>query len=298
MASRRKWGHPIAAAVAPFLVAGLAACGALSLGEMQTEDEASAAQEHELIRVVTCWAGLPLMEELAAAFLSQRPDLFFDLEAVDSQQAEERLRRGQAELALVIRPYNPASGQALLQEDDRELAPTLLALDALGIAVHERNPLGDLPAKEVARLFEGYYLDWSLLGGTEGRPELLTREAGATTRELLEHTLMDGESVSSAARVMPHDRGILAYIREHELAIGYVSRAWAQGREGSGIKLVAIDGVAPLPTALRRGTYPLTYALVLLRSPQAPSAIQPFIDFCLQPQTRRLNQARYVLPQR
>ncbi len=249
-----------------------------------------------LLRVATCWAGQPLIETLSESYMAEVPATVFDLKAMDSRTAEALIHEGKVDLVLVIRRYDAETRQALLTEEDHALQPLVLALDALGVVVSQDHPLDGLSAADMAQLFAGHHPDWSALGGPKGKPDLILPMEGTVPRELFANALMGERAFSSTARIVPHDRDVLAHVREQELAVGLASRAWVQGEDGRGTKMLAIEGVAPEPPAILSGAYPLTYALVLLRAPEAPQAVVPFTAWCTDPRVRRMHQGQYLSP--
>jgi phosphate transport system substrate-binding protein len=250
----------------------------------------------ELLRMATCWAGQPLIETLSESYMAEVPATVFDLRAMDSRPAEALIREGKVDLALVIRRYDAETRQALLTEEDHALQPLVLALDALGVVVSQDHPLDGLSTADMARLFAGHHPDWSALGGPNGKPDLVLPTEGTVPRELFADAVMGERTFSSTARVVPHDRDVLAHVREQELAVGLASRAWALGEDGYGTKVLAIEGVAPEPPGILSGAYPLSYALVLLRAPEAPQAAVPFTAWCTDPRVRRRHQGQYLSP--
>jgi phosphate transport system substrate-binding protein len=248
-----------------------------------------------LLRVATSWAGLPLMEMLSEAYMAQVPATAFDLLVMDSHPAEALLREGKVDLALVIRRYDAETSRVLLAEEDHELQPIVLALDALGVVVQQDHPLDGISTADMARLFAGYHPDWSALGGPSGQPDLVIPLEGTIPRELFADAVMGELAFSSSARIAAHDREVLTHVREQELAVGLASRAWVQGEDGHGTKMLTLEGVAPEPPGILSGAYPLAYALVLLRAPQAPETV-PFAAWCTDPRVRRMHQGQYLSP--
>jgi ABC-type phosphate transport system substrate-binding protein len=249
-----------------------------------------------LLRVATSWAGLPLMESLSEAYMYEVPATVLDVLAMDSRPAEALLREGKVDLALVIRPYDAEARRALLAEEDHALQPVVLALDALGVVVQQDHPLDGISTADMARLFAGYHPDWSALGGPSGQPDLVIPLEGTIPRALFADAVMGELTFSSSVRLAAHDREVLGHVREQELAVGLASRAWALGENGHGTKMLAIEGVAPEPPGILSGAYPLAYALVLLRAPDAPQAAVPFTAWCTDPRVRRSHQGQYLSP--
>jgi len=273
----------------------LAACtGALKPLEQSgvAAGEEGAQASPVLVRVATCWSGLPLAEDLAAAYALVAPDVSVDIMPSSSRVAASLVGAGQADLAIVEqRPGSEAAPPA--DGDERKAGtPTVLALNTIGVIVPKDSPLSQLSSAELSTLFLGRYLDWEELQAGKGRIEIVSQEAGTAARNLFEERILGGSPTSSSAIVVPHDRGVLEYVAQHEGAIGYLSTSYMDER----VKLMAIDGIPPQATEVERGRYPLVHPLVLLTAPHAPPAALRLAAFASSNKGRQAIAKRYVLP--
>ena len=245
-----------------------------------------------VVHMATCWAGLPLAEGLVAAYLTQDPPVSFDIIPCNSSLAENLVAAGQADLAIVVQA--PAAETAGQSEGVASQGPAgrVVAMDAIGIIVHTDSALADLTMEELADLFAGYHLDWQELDTGYGRPEIVTREEGSALRTIFEQTVMGERSISSAAILMPHERGMVEYVAEHQNAIGYVSRVWAD----DSVKLVPIEGSAPAASEIEGGRYPLSYCLAMVISADAPSEASLLVSFAMSDAEHGIIEEHYLLP--
>jgi phosphate transport system substrate-binding protein len=273
----------------------LAACtGALKPLEQSgvAAGEEGAQASPVLVRVATCWSGLPLAEDLAAAYALVAPDVSVDIMPSSSRVAASLAGAGQVDLAIVEqRPGSEAAPPA--DGDERKAGtPAVLALNTIGVIVPKDSPLSQLSSAELSTLFLGRYLDWEELQAGKGRIEIVSQEAGSAARNLFEERILGGSPTSSAAIVVPHDRGVLEYVAQHQGAIGYLSTSYVDER----VKLMAIDGIPPQATEVERGRYPLVHPLVLLTAPHAPPAALRLAAFASSNKGRQAIAKRYVLP--
>lgn len=245
-----------------------------------------AAREPVLIRLATCWAGLPLAEEATAAYSTRYPHVSFIVEPATSEAASRMLSEGQADVAIL------ADGSAGLQTGSEGTGGRLLALDALCIVVGQGSPLEDISREELALLFGGYRLDWGELEAGSGQPEIVVLLGESASARLFQRVVMGQETITTAALVMPHDRGVLEHVAAHPRAVGYLSRAYADER----VKVLALDGVRPEAREIREGRYPLAYALTAHLVAQPSEEAAAFVAFLSSAEGRRLIERRYVLP--
>lgn len=243
------------------------------------------AGEGQLIRVAVCWPAEPLMTSLVDAYAATALRASFDLLPTSSAEARSLVLSGQVDLAVVAR----ADDDTLSLDSDASLTARRLAVDPLVIVAHPELPLGSISREQLQALYGGYYLDWSELSQGEGRPEFLMREAGSVPHNVWQDIIMDQAEVSTAALVVPYDGGIASYVGSHPQAIGYVSL----GHVDDTVRVLALDGIQPLPDNVRSGNYPLRIALVMLLSPTASSEAGRLMSFCLGSGGRQVLGERY-----
>jgi phosphate transport system substrate-binding protein len=244
-----------------------------------------ASSSAALIRIATCWEGLPLAEALSQAYAASHPDVSFDLVPGSTALAQRLVHARQVDLAIL--------GHSLGRDShDSALPPSTLALDAVVLAVHRDSPIQEISLRDLQALYGGYSLDWAELGALEGPPTLVTRESGSVARLLFEEIVMGQEPISSAAIEMPHDRAVLEYVSDHPLAVGHLARSYL----GEGLHALALEGALPTEEAIRAGSYPLRLALTVELAYDASGEVTRFLSFATGARGREIASQRYVAP--
>ena len=288
---RPRWCLLVALVALSLVSAGCrAVLSPLNEGQVQQSSEGQ-SQDVALLRVAACWSGLPLTQDAAAALSTEDSSMSIDIAPANSAAAEELVRAGQADVALVAEAFD--SNMSTQRNLDARYAPLkarLLALDALVVIVHKDSPLRGLDTEQLANLFAGRILDWSELQGGNGLPEIVALQEGASSRALFEQRIMGDQALTSAALLMPHDQGVIDYVAEHPNAIGYVSAAYLDDR----VKPLAIDGHSPTRNEIQAHRYPLVSSLILLTSPQAPREAAKWQSYLLTGQGRALVDKLYA----
>ncbi|NLG48973.1 MAG: hypothetical protein GX552_02535 [Chloroflexi bacterium] len=257
--------------------------------QMQTGAETQ-PEEAALLRVATCWAGLPLAEQAASALMESNHSLSIDVIPTTSALAEQLVREGAADIALVVANLPPNIQQQGLDQRYAPLSARLLALDAVAVIVPKDAPLTDLSQEQMTRLFAGRVVDWSELNAGSGQPEIVVPQTATTGRALFEQAYLSDQPLSTTALLMPHDQGIVDYVAEHPNAIGYVSAAYLDER----VKTIRIDGHALTRREITNRSYPLLSWLVLLTAPDAPQEATLWQSFLVTGQGRGLLEKLYV----
>ncbi|RIK56417.1 MAG: hypothetical protein DCC57_03400 [Chloroflexi bacterium] len=261
-----------------------------------------------LITIAGSTAMHPVLQELTDAFTRRYPNVIFTLRGGGSTLGEEQIAAGRIDLAAstLFPPEKTAPGSA-------RLVRVPIGVDGLAVIVHAGNPVADLTVEQLRRIYSGDILDWAEVGGDAGEIELVSREDGSGSRWLFEERVMQEEAVSLAAVVMPTSRDVVDYVAKTPLAIGYVSRGLVMNSAAGApspassaagatpaplrVHVVAVEGVVPSLTALRRQEYALIQPLYLISRGQARDALRQFIDFVLSPAGQGI-VARYHLPVR
>jgi phosphate transport system substrate-binding protein len=230
----------------------------------------------------------PLVNEIAAAFHEQSPNVTLEVIGLDPQLGLgsrfglEALRKGEVDLALTswLPPDGANEGPGGLGLDSGWQA-TAIARDAIAIVVHPSNPLEGLGLLQVQALFGGRAYEWRAVGvpGPQRLVQPVSREAGSGTRSAFEALAMGGQSITPRAVVAPSSQAVLEFVAEHPEAIGYVS----MGYLSPGVKVLKIEGELPTPESAGHGAYPLARELWLVTPEEAPEVVQAFVDFALNP---------------
>lgn len=134
-----------------------------------------------------------------------------------------------------------------------------VALDALVFLVNQENPLDGLTTEQIRRIYMAEVADWGEVGGPEGPINPYARPRNSGSQELMQELVMQ-ELVMPE---WPEDMiisgmgGLVDMIKGDPDALGYsvyyyVTYQYSIG----GMKLLAVDGVAPTPETLADGSYP------------------------------------------
>lgn len=225
----------------------------------------------------------PVLEDLAAAYQDAAPNVLIDIRGGGTAIGAQQLRTGQTDLAAV-------SWQTEGEELPDNLRAIPIARDGIAIIVHPSNRLTDLTALQLRALYRGEILDWDAVGGSNGVPEVVSREEGSGTRAGFEALAMGGERVTLNALVMPTSQAVVDYVASHSNAIGYVS----SGALTDQVSAAPIEQVAPTETMVRAGAYRLSRTLYLYAPVPTSATAQAFLDFVLSPAGQTIVAKRLV----
>jgi phosphate transport system substrate-binding protein len=231
----------------------------------------------------------PLLDELVAAYLAERPHVTIHVEhAPNAQRALEALQKNQYDLAsLCWLPQNIKNDTSAQDGGDFWYRP--FARDAIVIITHPSNPAGGLTLLQLRGIFQGQTIFWNELGGLEQDIMPVSREAGAGTRLNFETLVMGERNVTPTAVVMPSNKTVVEYVSATPGAIGYVSSGWL----APGVNLLAVEGATPSPASIQDGRYLLAWPFYLLARAEPNGGPAGFINWVHSSEGQAIVQRGY-----
>ena len=209
---------------------------------------------------------------------------------------------GEADLLLVARPAEEAFAYADEMGVVMEMRP--IGVDALVFLTGEENPVDSLTQQQAVGIYTGEITNWKEVGGADAEIIAYQRNKTAGSQVMMENVVMDGEPMMDAPmEYRPSEMGALvdevASYRNSASAIGYSVYYYVTEmylREG--VKLLAIDGVAPSNETIASGEYPYTqynYA-VIRKDEKENSPARQLFDFLTTPEGKALMAAQGYVP--
>jgi phosphate transport system substrate-binding protein len=243
------------------------------------------------VTVAGCGGGVPIAQRLAAAFSATRPGVQFEFAVVGSTAGIALATAGAVDLAVTSRGLRT-------EEEDITLVLAPFARTAVVVAAHPTVPVAGLTTPELLEIFRGSTVRWA----SGERITLVTREWGESVVEDLRARVVGFAQAYAEGVDRPHTRLVYSEpalhraLRTIPYAVG-LSSAGALALDGTGLKALALDGVAPTPERIASGHYPLSQTLAfLLRDDLASRAVQDFVTFVRSDAVRPLLQRHGYLP--
>jgi phosphate transport system substrate-binding protein len=256
------------------------ACGAIWLVGCLAVTETA----EDEITVIGSDTMLELDRRLAEGFMRTNPGDTVRVEGGGSGAGIEALIDGRADIAAASRPLAALEVSALHEHFGTLGVRYLIAQDALSIYVNQRNPVRDLSIEQLRGLFDGSFLEWSLVGGGASEVVVVVRPPSSGTHRFFRDHVLGGAPYSPRAVAMPTTRGVLAAVQGEAGAIGYGGLAFRL----DGVKQLSIEGVAPTREAVGQGRYPLARYLAFFTTRPATGLSGRFIDWCVSADGQRV----------
>ena len=209
---------------------------------------------------------------------------------------------GEADLLLVARPAQEAFDYAEDMGVELEMRP--IGVDALVFLTSDKNPVDSLTQQQAVGIYTGAIANWKEVGGADAEIVAYQRNETSGSQVMMENVVMDGQPMMDApVEYRPSEMGALvdevASYRNSADAIGYSVYYYVTEmylREG--VKLLAIDGVAPSNETIASGEYPYTqynYA-VIRKDEREDSPARQLFDFLTTPEGKALMAAQGYVP--
>ena len=199
---------------------------------------------------------------------------------------------GEADLLLVARPAEEAFAYADEMGVELEMRP--IGVDALVFLTGEENPVDSLTQQQAVGIYTGEITNWKEVGGADAPIIAYQRTKTAGSQVMMENVVMEYRPSEMGALVDE-----VASYRNSADAIGYSVYYYVTEmylREG--VKLLAIDGVAPSNETIASGEYPYTqynYA-VIRKDEREDSPARQLFDFLTTPEGKALMAAQGYVP--
>ena len=199
--------------------------------------------------------------------------------------------KGDTDLILCAGPSESQVADAAELGVEFEL--TCIGYEAFVFIVNAENPLESITVDEIKGIYSGKITEWDELGVKDiGNIIAYQRNKNSGSQSTLEK-LMGDTPLMEAPSMWVSDgmEDILTTIeyRNYPNAISFTFRFFCRDMIGSGVKMLAIDGIEPTEENIRNGSYPLNTAIyaVTVKGETNPN-VRIMLDWITGPQGQEL----------
>ena len=228
--------------------------------------------------------GAKLVPQLAEQFKAQNPGTTFDIAAEGSTTGIAAIIDGTAEIGMSSRRAKPAE-VAAASAKGKNMKPTIVAYDGLGVIVHSNNPITGLTKKQVEQIFTGDVTDWSAVGGKPGKISIYTRNTSSGTYSDWKELAMKKRDYAKGSQKMAGHEQIAAEVGKNPNGVGYVGLAYMKA---GGIKVVPIDGAMPSQASVLNKSWPYARPTFYYTNGEPHGLAKQFVDFTTGPAGQKI----------
>lgn len=262
------------------LAAIIAVCG---LALYLPADSAHTATQKEIV-VSGSETLYPLNKKWAESYFGEHQDTNVRVARGGSAVGIQDLLIGAADIAASSRPLTAAEEQAFIERHGAPPKEIVVALDGIGIYVHNSNPNIRLSLDQLTRILSGDIRNWRELGGTPGRIDIYKRDRNSGTRFIIEESLLSGKPIIDVSRTVDTAESLTSAVSINKRAIGFAGLgSYVQGAHI--VRLSTESGEAgywPTEENVISGKYPLSRLLRYYILPDnANAAVEDYVDWVL-----------------
>lgn len=244
-----------------------------------------------LLELAGSGSNLPLTRALAEAYMNAAPGTRVVVhESIGSTGGVRAVLEGRIDIGLVSRPLRP-------EERDLGLRVEPYARVAVVFAAHPSVPDTRLDSATVLAIYNGGRTAW-----TDGSPIwVLLRESGDSGHTAVARVLPEFTRVTEQAYldqrwpVLYSDAAMQGALLTTPGAVG-VFDLGAIRAQNLPLKALPFEGVAPTPTFVRSGAYPLTKDLAFVTRDAPAPAGRAFMTYVASDDGRRLTEQLGYVP--
>jgi len=231
----------------------------------------------------------PVAAEIARRYEERRPGTRIDVQAGGSSRGISDARRGLNDVGMVSRALGPG---------ESDLRAHTIARDGIALFVHRDNPVRELAAEEVRRIWTGGIDDWSEVGGSAGPITVVHKAEGRATLEVfLDHFGLENSRVDADVVVGANQQAVRT-VAGSPGAVGYVSigEAEVEIERGTPIRLLPMEGVEATTANVAAGRFPMDRVLNLVTAGEPGDLARDFLAFSRSDAVHDLIRDRAFVP--
>ena len=255
-------------------VAGL---GLVGCGGSGSSDSGASASVSGTVNCSGATSFQGLVESAAQQFEDEYPDVTVAITGGGSGQGLSDVKDGKAQIGR----SDVFAEEKLDASDAANLVDNTVAVVGMGPIVNSNVDVDDLTLEQLKGIFTGSITDWSEVGGTAGKIQVIERKAGSGTRATFEAAVLAGEKAPDTfVPVAEEDSSgtVVEKIQATEGSISYLAFSYFDDTK---FKALKVGGVEPTAENVCSGKFTIWAYEHMYTAKDADEATQAFIDYML-----------------
>jgi phosphate transport system substrate-binding protein len=276
----RQWGRGVGLLVAALMVLG--ACGGPGGTVLPTPAKTKDPLAGDYVASGANGAN-PQMTALITAFSALHPGVNFKLNDIDTETSIVNVSTGDVDFGYIGRD---------LRATEAKITLTPIGVTGSAMAVNAANPITNLTADQIAKIYGGTIKDWTDVGSTAGPAKAFRREAASSTRTTIESYVWGSATPAYSADVQEifESADTIKAIGAFKGSLGTVTLS-AKNLKDTTIKLIGMDGVQPTLVNLNNGSWKISKVSYITTNPdpaKVKPAIKALLDFIKSPAGQKI----------
>ncbi len=246
---------------------------------------------------------VPLGQAIASVLLGEPREQVAELAVFNkTTQSFTNLKNGLADILVVGEPNPEVFNRMKTDGFEYDMAP--IAMDALVFVVNATNPVENLTTEQLQKIYTGEIKNWKEVGGDDVAIEAFQRNEDAGSQALMKKHVMGGLIMTDPPQsyMIAAMSELITAVKNFDgsaAAIGYTVYYYADSMKmADGLKIIAVDGVAPNDETIAGGAYPFLnpYYTVISAKEPANSPARILFNWLVTPEGQKLIKAEGYVP--
>lgn len=225
----------------------------------------------------------PYAEILAEEYMALNPDAVIDIQGGGSSAGITATQTHSADIGMSSRA---------LDDEEKNLWSVELARDGLVLIVNPANPVKNLTSDQIRDIYAAAITDWSQVGGTKSKINIIAREEGSGTRSAFTELLMGDKEITPKAIVQDSNGAVRQLVADDPNAIGFISMGLITDK----VKALHLDDVEATRENIMNGSYKLSRQFLFVTNGEPSGVEKNFIDFTLSFEGQKLLSKEGLIP--
>ena len=220
-----------------------------------------------------------LTERLTTTY-AETTDALFSIDSQGSEFGIRELMAGKAEIAAASRAMTTTERKRFAERWKAPPVEHVVALDGIGVYVHETNRVLALSVKELRDILTGKITNWSEVGGANRKIIIYNRDERSGTRTFVSTHVLNGEPFASTAINVTSSANLMYRVARDPKGIAYAGVGYASGAHILRLKKRGDQvGVTPNPSTVGSDEYPLSRPLYFYTRSDAKPHVLAFVEW-------------------
>lgn len=225
----------------------------------------------------------PYAEILAEEYMLLNPGVEIDIQGGGSSAGITAAETHSADIGMSSRA---------LKEEEMNLSYVEIAKDGLALIVNPENPIQNLTIDQVCDIYSAAITDWSQVGGSKAKINLIAREEGSGTRSAFTELVMGNSEITPKAIVQDSNGAVRQLVADDPNAIGFISLGLVNDK----VKALDLDGIKASRENIVNSSYTLSRPFLFVTNGEPTGLAKKFIDFTLSLEGQKLLSNEGLIP--
>ena len=218
-----------------------------------------------------------LVESAAHKFEDKYPDVTIAITGGGSGQGLSDVKDGKAQIGR----SDVFAEEKLDAADAAKLEDHTVCVVGMGPVVNSNVDVDDLTTEQLKGIFTGAITDWSEVGGTAGKIQVIERKAGSGTRATFEAAVLAGEKAPESFAPVAEEDSSGTVVEKIQQTVGAISYLAFSYYDDTKFRALKVDGVEPTAENVCSGKFNIWAYEHMYTAKDADEATKAFLDFMM-----------------